>query len=104
MKEYIKTICTGMIAGAVLMQLINMAIETWLDRPFSMGGEFLIPALIGLTGYIGWLLADTYFTNTKYKDIYKKGFDDGTKINNYKIFIPLSEENAHEWQKEDHVA
>lgn len=102
MKEYIKTIITGAIAGAVLMQLINMVVQTWLDRPFTMGGEVLIPALIGVVGYIGWLLADSYFKAVKYKEIYRKGFAEGVKVHRYKIIIPV-EDGSHE-QTETHAA
>ncbi len=104
MKEYIKTLLIGLLTGAVLMQLINMAVQSWLGRPFTMGGEFLLPAFIGLVGYIGWMLADSYFRNVKYKEIYKKGFDEGVKINKYKIIVPISEENAHGKQKGSKVA
>lgn len=104
MKEYIKTLLIGLLTGAVLMQLINMAVQSWIGRPFTMGGEFLLPALVGLVGYIGWMLAETYFHNVKRKEIYKKGFDEGRKINKYKIIIPISEEKAHEKQKGSRVA
>lgn len=104
MKEYIKTLLIGILAGAVVMQLINMAVQAWIGRPFEIGGEILLPALIGLVGYVGWLLADTYFRSVKYKEIYKKGFDEGLKINKYKIIIPISEEKAHEKQKGSRVA
>ena len=96
MKEYIKTIITGAIAGAVLMQLINMVIQTRLGRPFTMGGEVLLPALIGMVGYIGWMLAESYFKAVRYKEIYRKGFSEGAKINNYKIVIPIEEDTEHE--------
>lgn len=88
MKEYIKTLSIGALSGAVVMQLINMAVQSWLDRPFQIGGEILLPALIGLIGYVGWSLASSYFKATKYKDIYRKGFNEGVKVNKYKIIIP----------------
>ncbi len=96
MKEYIKAIITGAIAGGALMQLINVAVRTWLERPFSVGGEFLLPALIGMVGYIAWNLADSYFKTTRYKEIYSKGFAEGAKINNYKIIIPIEEDGENE--------
>lgn len=95
MKEYIKTLLTGITAGAMLMQLINIAVQAWLERPFTMGGEFLLPAFVGLVGYIGWMCAQTYYRTVKYKEIYRKGFEEGIKINKYKIIIPISEEKAH---------
>lgn len=104
MKEYIKTLFVGMIAGAVVMQLINMAVQAWLSRPFEIGGEFLLPALIGLVGYVGWLLAESHFHNVEYKEIYKKGFDEGLKINKYKIIIPISEEKSHEKHNGSRIA
>lgn len=91
MKEYIKTLSIGILAGAVVMQLTNMAVQSWLDHPFAIGGEILLPALIGLIGYIGWLLAESYFKATKYKEIYRKGFNEGVKVNKYKIIIPIEE-------------
>ena len=103
MKEYVKTIITGAIAGAVAMQLINIAIQTWFDRPFTMGGEVLLPALIGLVGYIGWMLAGSYFKTVKYKEIYRKGFAEGVRINRYKIIIPVQEDIIHE-QKSSRIA
>lgn len=96
MKEYIKTIITGAIAGAAAMQLINLAVQTWLDRPFTMGGEVLLPVLIGTVGYIGWALAGSYFKAVRYKEIYSKGFNEGVKVNKYKIIIPVEEDSAHE--------
>ncbi len=89
MKKYIETLAAGLIAGAVIMQLINMAVESLIDRQLHMGGEFLLPVLIGLVGYIGWNSADAYFKAVKHNEIYRKGFDDGTKIHNYQIVIPL---------------
>lgn len=96
MKEYTKTIITGAIAGAVIMQLINIAVQTRINRPFAMGGEILLPALIGVVGYIGWMLAGSYFKAVKYKEIYRKGFAEGVKINKYKIIIPVQEDISHE--------
>lgn len=96
MKEYIKALITGAIAGAAAMQIINLAAQAWLDRPFTMGGEVFLPALIGMVGYIGWMLADSYFRATKYKEIYSKGFNEGVRVNKYKIIIPVEEESAHE--------
>lgn len=96
MKEYIKAIITGAIAGGMLMQLIDIAVQTWLERPFSAGGEFLLPALIGMVGYISWSLADSYFRTTRYKEIYSKGFAEGAKINNYKIIIPIEDYDENE--------
>lgn len=104
MKEYIKTLLIGLLTGAVLMQLINMAVQSWLGRPFTMGGEFLLPAFIGLVGYIGWMLAESYFWNVKYKEIYRKGFNDGIRIKKYKIIIPILEEKPHDNQNSNRVA
>lgn len=96
MKTYVKTIIVGIMVGALVSQLINAAVIEWFDRPFQMGGEILIPAVLIMVGYLGWLLADTYFTEVKYKDIYSKGFTEGVKINRYKIIIPIPEEKSHE--------
>lgn len=96
MKEYIKTLICGVITGACLMQLINMAVQSWLDRPMVMGGEVFLPFLLGMVGYMGWKLAESYFNEVKYKEIYRKGFDDGTKIHSYRIVIPLDESDQYE--------
>lgn len=37
MKKYIETLAVGLIAGAVIMQLINMAVESLIDRRLHMG-------------------------------------------------------------------
>lgn len=89
MKKYIETLAVGLIAGAVIMQLINMAVESLIDRQLHMGGEILLPAVIGLVGYIGWSSADVYFKAVRHKEIYQKGFDAGARIHNYQIVIPL---------------
>ena len=51
MKTYIKTIVVAAIAGAAAMQLINMAVRSLCERELHMGGEILLPALVGLVGY-----------------------------------------------------
>ena len=89
MKKYIETLAAGLIAGAAAMQLINMAIESLIDRQLHMGGEVLLPVLIGLVGYIGWNSADAHFKAVRHREIYQKGFDEGTKIHNYQIVIPM---------------
>ncbi len=91
MKKYIKTLLTGILTGAMISQIATLAVQEWLSRPFTMGGEFLLPALLGLVGYLGWQLAETYFKTFKYKEIYSKGFSEGIKVNKYKIIIPLEE-------------
>lgn len=93
MKKYIETLAVGLITGAAAMQLINMAIQSLIDRQLHMGGEFLLPVLIGLVGYIGWSSADAYFKAVKHHEIYQKGFDEGAKIHNYQIVIPLEGDN-----------
>lgn len=98
MKTYVKTMITGALAGIVLTLLINLAATEWLKRPFSMGGEFLLPMLVALIGYIGWKLAVTYFETVKHKEIYRKGYEDGVKVHRYKIIIPV-EEGVHDKQK-----
>lgn len=94
MKKYIETLAIGLITGAVTMQLLNMAVESLIDRQLHIGGEVLLPALIGLVGYIGWNLADAYFKAVKHREIYRKGFDAGVKIHTYSIVIPV--EDSHE--------
>lgn len=94
MKKYIETLVAGLIAGAVIMQLINMAVESLIDRQLHMGGEILLPVLIGMVGYIGWNSADAYFKAVRHKEIYQKGFNEGARIHNYQIVIPL--EGSHE--------
>lgn len=94
MKKYIETLAAGLIAGAAIMQLINMAVESLIDRQLHMGGEILLPVLIGLVGYIGWNSADAYFKAVKHREIYQKGFDEGAKIHTYSIVIPV--EDSHE--------
>lgn len=96
MKKYIKTVLCGVIIGACFMQLTNMAVQSWLDRPMSLGGEILLPALLGMVGYMGWQMSSYYFNKVKYKKIYKKGFDDGTKIHSYRIIVPLDETDQYE--------
>lgn len=96
MKKYIETLAAGLIAGAVIMQLINMAVESLIDRQLHMGGEVLLPVLIGLVGYIGWNSADAYFKAVRHNEIYRKGFNDGARIHNYQIVIPLEGSNENE--------
>lgn len=91
MKVYIKAMTIGLLIGAMTMEIINIIMQDWLDRPFKMGGEFLFPALLGLVCCLGWQLAETYFKTFKYKEIYSKGFSEGIKVNKYKIIIPLEE-------------
>lgn len=94
MKKYIETLLIGLIAGAAAMQMINMAVESLIDRQLHMGGEVLLPVLIGLVWYIGWNSADAYFKAFRHKEIYRKGFDAGAKIHTYSIVIPV--EDSHE--------
>ncbi|MCM1530518.1 MAG: hypothetical protein NC093_11060 [Alistipes sp.] len=61
MKQYIKILTIGVGAGAAAALLIELAVRSWLARPPHIGGEFLLPVLIGLVGYIGWDLANAYF-------------------------------------------
>lgn len=89
MKKYIETLVAGLIAGAVIMQLINIAVRDLIDRNFYIGGEVLLPAVIGMVGYIGWSAADAYFKAVRHKEIYQKGFNEGARIHNYQIVIPL---------------
>lgn len=96
MKKYIETLASGLITGAVIMQLINMAVQKIIDRRLHMGGEVLFPLLIGLVGYIGWNLADAYFKAVRHKEIYQKGFNEGARIHNYQIVIPLEGSNENE--------
>ncbi|MBQ8297095.1 MAG: hypothetical protein IJX77_04860 [Ruminococcus sp.] len=96
MKTFVKTMITGALAGAVITLLISLAVAEWLDRPLSMGGEFLLPALVVLVGYIGWTLANNYFEAVKYKEIYRKGYEDGVKVHRYKIIIPVEEDTQDE--------
>ncbi len=93
MKQYIKTLTIGVGAGAAAALLINMAVRSWLSHPPRIGGEFLLPVLLGLVGYIGWDLANAYFHEVRYKEIYQRGFSDGTKVNTYRIVIPIKEDN-----------
>lgn len=93
MKKYIETLAAGLIAGAVIMQLINMAVQNLIDHQLRIGGEILLPVLIGLVGYIGWNSADAYFKAVKHREIYQKGFDEGTKIHTYSIVIPMEGSN-----------
>jgi len=46
MQKYIKSLLTGILIGAMIAQIINLAVQEWLSRPFSMGGDFLLPALL----------------------------------------------------------
>lgn len=96
MKKYIETLLIGLISGAVAMQLINIAVKDLIDRQLHIGGEVLLPALIGLAGYIGWNSADAYFKAFRHKEIYRKGFDAGAKIHTYSIVIPVEGSNETE--------
>lgn len=89
MKKYIRILTIGVGAGAAAALLLNMAVQSRLSQPAHIGGEFLLPVLIGLVGYIGWDLANTYFRAVKHKEIYQQGFNDGTKIHTYSIVIPM---------------
>lgn len=96
MKEYIKTLTIGIGAGSAATLLVEMAVRSWLDSPPHIGGEFLLPALIGLVGYMGWNSADEYFKAVRHKEIYRKGFDAGMKIHTYSIVIPEESSNENE--------
>lgn len=93
MKQYIKLLTIGIGAGAAATLLIEMAVRRWLDNAPRIGGEFFLPVLLGLVGYIGWDLANAYFYAVRYKEIYKKGFDSGAKIHTYSIVIPTEEDD-----------
>ena len=93
MKQYIKILTTGVGAGAAAALLMDLAVRSWLSKPPHIGGEFLLPVLIGLVGYIGWDLANAYFREVKHKEIYRQGFSDGTKVNTYNIVIPITEDD-----------
>lgn len=95
MKKYIETLASGLITGAVIMQLINTAVQELIDRRLHMGGEILLPAVIGLVGYIGWSAANEYFKAVRHNEIYRKGFDDGAKIHTYQIVIPLEDSDEN---------
>jgi len=99
MQKYIKSLLTGILIGAMIAQIINLAVQEWLSRPFSMGGDFLLPALLGLVCYLGWRLAEMYFKTFKYEEIYSKGFSEGVKINKYKIIIPVEETDESDRNK-----
>lgn len=92
MKQYIKILTIGIGAGAAAALLMNMAVRSWLAQPPHIGGEFLLPVLLGVVGYIGWDLANAYFREVKCKEIYRQGFSDGTKVNTYNIVIPIKED------------
>lgn len=96
MKQYIKLLTIGVGTGATAALLINMAVRSWLMQPPHIGGEFLLPVLIGLVGYIGWDLANAYFHAVRQKEIYQQGFSDGTKVNTYSIVIPIKEDDDNE--------
>lgn len=100
MKEYIKTVVCGVIIGACLMQIVNIAIQSWLDRAMVIGGEIFLPALLGMIGYLGWKMSAFYFNTVQRKEIYQSGFDDGTKIHSYRIIIPLEEKDQYEANSE----
>lgn len=93
MKKYIRALLTGIVTGALAASMIDIAVRSWLSKPPHIGGEFLLPVLLGLTGYIGWDLANAYFRAVKRKEIYRQGFDDGVKIHTYSIIIPTEEEH-----------
>ncbi len=93
MKQYIKILTAGIGAGATAAMLVDMAVRSWLARPLHIGGEFLLPVLLGLVGYIGWDLANAYFCEVRHKEIYQQGFSDGTKVNTYNIVIPAKEDD-----------
>ena len=99
MKEYIKTLMIGVLSGAVIMQLTNMAVQSWLDHPFAIGGEILLPALIGLIGYVGWSLANSYFKATKYKKTYSKGYskgyNEGSQVHTHIFIFPVEGSNEN---------
>lgn len=91
MKKLIEILAAGVIAGACAMQLFTMAVESLWKKGFVLGGEFILPILLILTGYIGWRLAESYFNETKYKEIYNKGYKEGTRLHSYRIIIPIED-------------
>lgn len=93
MKKLIEILAVGVIAGACVMQLLTMAVESLWKKGFVLGGEFILPILLILTGYLGWRLSEEHFNETKYKEIYNKGFKEGTKLHSYRIIIPIDEMN-----------
>lgn len=99
MKEYIKAVCCGAVIGACLMQIANIAVEDLLKRSFAMGGEVFLPMLLSMIGYIGWKLAEAYFKETRYKEIYRKGYTEGSKLHNYQIIIPIEMEQEDDYNR-----
>lgn len=93
MKKLIEILSAGIIAGACAMYMLVMALESLLEKRFALGGELLLPILLILTGYLGWRLSEEHFNETKYKEIYNKGFKEGTKLHSYRIIIPIDEMN-----------
>ena len=93
MKKHIRALITGIGAGALAALLIDMAVRSWISNPPRLGGEFILPVLLGLVGYIGWDLANAYFRAVKYKEIYRQGFNDGAKIHTYSIIVPTEDDD-----------
>ena len=87
MKEYIKTLLVGILTGAAAMELFDLAALKWLERPFALGGEYVLPVLLAMMMYIGWKIAGSYFNTVTRREIYRRGYNEGAKLHNYRIII-----------------
>lgn len=87
MKEYIKTLLVGVITGATAMEMMNLAAIKWLERPFTIGGEYILPVLLAMVMYIGWKIAGSYFNTVTRREIYRRGYNEGAKLHNYRIVV-----------------
>ena len=61
MKDYIKAVLTGFFTGITATLLFGIAFGNYPERPLTLGGEFLLPAVIAESVYIGWKSAHAYF-------------------------------------------
>lgn len=88
MKTYIKTFLTAAATGFILSELIHYIASICIGKPFAASSIALIIALIALIVCCVYEVINQRFLAVTYKEIYRKGYVDGTKVNKYKIIIP----------------
>lgn len=95
MKIYMRTFITAMAMGFVLSELIHYVVSRCIGKPFFASSTALVLALIALLMCSAYEVAKQCLLTKAYKKIYTKGYNDGTKVNKYKIIIPEETDGRH---------